>query len=125
MVGRNQCYDEILSCGANESRSGPSSRTLSLGSESNGEQSQTRSPKACKTPEQQQESAYMQPVVSQPVEPWVYLEAIRVPQQAPVFDFDFDSGAWVSTEAYAHLPKDHSWIGFRGLISLNHSLDFF
>ena len=111
MVGRNQYRDEILSCVVNESGYGTNSRTSSLGSESNGEQSQTESPKVCKTPEQQQEFAHIQPVVSQPVEPWVYPEAIGVPRQAPAFDFDFDSGTWVSTEAYAHFPKDHlDWI---------------
>ena len=105
MMGRNQYYDEILSRAANESGSGPNSRTSSLGPESNGEQ--TGSPKVCRTLEQQQESAYMQPIVSQTVEPWVYPEAIGVPQQASAFDFDLDGGAWVSTEDYAHLPKDY------------------
>lgn len=107
MLGNNQYYDEILNRAEN-SGIGPDSRTSSLGSESNGGQSQTGSPEVCETLEQQQKPAHMQPAVSQLVEPQVYPEVIGVSLQAPpAFDFDFDSGAWVSTEAYTHLPKDH------------------
>jgi hypothetical protein len=114
MVGRDRYYDEILNRGEN-SGSGPNSRTSSSGSESNGRQSQIGNRKVRRAPEQQQESTYMQPAISQIVEPQVHPEAIGAPQQAPAFDFDFDSGDWVSTEAYTHLTKDHlDWM-MRGI----------
>lgn len=90
------------------SGSGPDSITPSTGSESgsNGAQSQNGSPEVCKTPEKQQELAY-----TQPAEPRVYPE----PQQGFAFDFDVDSGLWVSTDPYAqlgnNLPKDQpDWL---------------
>lgn len=87
---------------------GPDSITSSLGSESgsNGVQSQTGSPKVCKTPEQQQELAFMQPAVSKLVEPRIYPEPTGAPQPGSTFDFDFDSGVWVSADPYPQLGND-------------------
>jgi hypothetical protein len=83
VAARDEYYDEVLNRVAT-SGSGPDSTTSGLGSESdsNGTQSQTGSPKVCKTPEQQQELAYMQPTVSQLVEPRVYPEPSGPPKQA-------------------------------------------
>jgi len=93
IVARDQYYDEILNRVAT-SGSGPD---LGSESDSNGVQSQTESPKVCKTPEQRQELAYTQPTGAQLVEPRIYPEPTGAPQQDFAFDFDFDSGVWVST----------------------------
>lgn len=97
-MARDQSYDDIFSRVAT-SGSGPDSITSSLGSESgsNGAQSQNGSPKVCKTPEERQESAY-----TQPVEPRIYPE----PQQGFTFDFDIDSGLWISADPYAQLGNN-------------------
>ena len=97
--------------------------SLESESDSSGRRSQTGSPEVCKTLEQQQESAYTQPAVI--VEP-IYSGEAEPPQQAFAFDFDFDSGAWVSTDPYVqlgnNLPKDQlDWtiqgLGFPGLFA--------
>jgi len=107
IVGRDQTYvydEPFASCGMT---SGSSDSMTESGS--SGRQSQIGSPEACKTLGQQ-ESAYTQPDVPQLVEPRIYPEETEPSQQTFAFDFDFDGGAWVSTDSYAqlgnNLPKD-------------------
>jgi len=113
VVGRDRHCDEIFSRVAT-SGTGSNSRTSSSGSESNG-QSRGGSPDVCKTPERQQESAYTQLAAAQPAGSTIYPGGTGPPQQAFAFDFDFDSGFWISADPYfqpeSGLPKDQpDWL---------------
>jgi len=96
LVGRDQHHDELNSATTSEP----------------GSNEEGQSPDACETPpEQQYEWAYTQPAVPPRfMEPATRLEATESPQQTFAFDFDVESGVWVSTDPHLQLgnafPKD-------------------
>lgn len=83
------------------------------GSGSNEEvgRSRAESPGDCKTPpELQHQWTCTQPAIPQLTELGARLGATESPQQTFAFDFDLDSGVWVSADPYLQLgnafPKD-------------------